>query len=182
MAKLIFAQPKGGPHTFCTRHWPKPLRPHSCNQLQHMQKTMNSSEITNLQTVLNEQKTWTWNYETITFNQLLLVQEMVVVVVAFSSLARILENVQPSIPRMMHTNPTLYIRINPVTRRAEMTVAECSLTSCMWACFRIGSHTMPGQRRSTHSDFVGSRVYACSDVTCQLHFWQNDGVLYVPLP
>ena len=23
-------------------------------------------------------------------------------------------------------------------------------------------------------DFVGSRVYACLDVTCHLHFWQND--------
>ena len=27
---------------------------------------------------------------------------------------------------------------------------------------------------SGHSDFVGSRVYACLGVTCHLHFWQND--------
>ena len=27
---------------------------------------------------------------------------------------------------------------------------------------------------SAHSDFVGSRVYACSGVTCHLHFWQNE--------
>ena len=27
---------------------------------------------------------------------------------------------------------------------------------------------------SAHSDFVGSRVYACLCVTCHLHFWQND--------
>ena len=27
---------------------------------------------------------------------------------------------------------------------------------------------------SAHSDFVGSRVYACLGVTCHLHFWQND--------
>ena len=27
---------------------------------------------------------------------------------------------------------------------------------------------------SAHSDFVGSRVYACLGVTCRLHFWQND--------
>ena len=27
---------------------------------------------------------------------------------------------------------------------------------------------------SAHSDFVGSWVYACSGVTCHLHFWQND--------
>ena len=33
---------------------------------------------------------------------------------------------------------------------------------------------MPGQRQSAHSDFVGSRVYACLGVTCHLHFWQND--------
>ena len=26
----------------------------------------------------------------------------------------------------------------------------------------------------SHSDFVGSRVYACLDVTCHLHYWQND--------
>ena len=31
--------------------------------------------------------------------------------------------------------------------------------------------------RSAHSDFVGSRVYACLGVTCHLHFWQNDRVL-----
>ena len=28
--------------------------------------------------------------------------------------------------------------------------------------------------QSAHSDFVGSRVYACIAVTCHLHFWQND--------
>ena len=27
---------------------------------------------------------------------------------------------------------------------------------------------------SAHSDFVGSRVYACLDVIYHLHFWQND--------
>ena len=35
-----------------------------------------------------------------------------------------------------------------VAERAEATVTECSLTSCAWARFLIGSHTMPGQRRS----------------------------------
>ena len=25
-----------------------------------------------------------------------------------------------------------------------------------------------------HSDFVGSKVYACLGVICHLHFWQND--------
>ena len=63
-----------------------------------------------------------------------------------------------------------------LAQRAEMTVAECSLTSCLWARFRIGSHTMPGKRHSTssHSDFVGSRVHACLGVTCHLHFWQSE--------
>ena len=35
-----------------------------------------------------------------------------------------------------------------VAQRAEMTVTECSLASCVWACFLIGSHTMPGQQHS----------------------------------
>ena len=28
--------------------------------------------------------------------------------------------------------------------------------------------------QSSHSGFVGSRVYACLGVTCHLHFWQDD--------
>ena len=35
-----------------------------------------------------------------------------------------------------------------VAQWAETTVADCSLTSCMWACFLIDSHTMPGQPHS----------------------------------
>ena len=35
-----------------------------------------------------------------------------------------------------------------VAQRAETTAAECSLTSCVWARFRIGSHTTPGQKHS----------------------------------
>ena len=35
-----------------------------------------------------------------------------------------------------------------VARWAQMTVVKCSLTSSVWACFLIGSHTMPWQRRS----------------------------------
>ena len=34
---------------------------------------------------------------------------------------------------------------------------------------------MPGDSGIVaHSDFVGSRVYACLGVPCHLHFWQND--------
>ena len=35
-----------------------------------------------------------------------------------------------------------------VAQRAEMTVTECSLTSCVLARFLIDSHTLPGQRHS----------------------------------
>ena len=35
-----------------------------------------------------------------------------------------------------------------VAQRAVTTVTECSLTSCVWARFRIRSHTLPGQRHS----------------------------------
>ena len=35
-----------------------------------------------------------------------------------------------------------------VAQRAETTVIECSLRSCLWARFLTGSHSMPGQRHS----------------------------------
>ena len=35
-----------------------------------------------------------------------------------------------------------------VAQRAVTTVTECSLTSCVWAHFLIGSHTMPRQQHS----------------------------------
>ena len=38
-----------------------------------------------------------------------------------------------------------------VAQWAETTVAKCSLTSCVWAHFLIGSHTMPTQRHSQPS-------------------------------
>ena len=62
-----------------------------------------------------------------------------------------------------------------------MTMVKRFLTSCGWACFRIGSHTMPAQRCSqpTPTSFGKARVYACLGVTCHLHFWQNDwGILH----
>ena len=39
--------------------------------------------------------------------------------------------------------------------------------------FRFPHYSWPAAL-STHSDFVGSRVYACLGITCHLHFWQND--------
>ena len=35
-----------------------------------------------------------------------------------------------------------------MAQRAETTVAECVLISCVWARFRTGSHTMPGHRHN----------------------------------
>ena len=45
----------------------------------------------------------------------------------------------------VHANITLSCQDqSTVAQSAEMTVAKCSLTSCVWACFWISSHTMPG--------------------------------------
>ena len=60
-----------------------------------------------------------------------------------------------------------------MAQRAETTVTECSLTSCVSSRFLIGSHTMPGLQHS-HSDFVGSRVYGYLGVVYHLHFWHHD--------
>ena len=50
-----------------------------------------------------------------------------------------------------------------VAQRAETTVVECPLTSCMSARFRIGSHTMPGQRRSQPTPIsLGICVFRCN--------------------
>ena len=68
-----------------------------------------------------------------------------------------------------------------MAQQNETTLAKCSWTSCMWTCFGIGSYTMPRLWQSAHSNFIGSRVYACLNVTCHLHFWQNDwGLSHAP--
>ena len=47
--------------------------------------------------------------------------------------------------------------------RAETTVAECSLTSCVWARFLIDSLSMPGQRHSQPTPFyVKLKVAECN--------------------
>ena len=62
-----------------------------------------------------------------------------------------------------------------MAHRAETTVAEGPLTSCVWTRFRIGSYSMPAQRaQSAHTDFARSKMYACLGVSRHLHFWQND--------
>ena len=109
--------------------------------------------------------------------------------VAFSSLARILGEC-----RTIHSPPVLFSFFfsffflkwrlaralyfhalgqdqSTVAQLAETTVAECSLTSCMWARSRIGSHTMPEQPHSQPTPTsLGQGVYACLGITCHLHF------------
>ena len=59
-----------------------------------------------------------------------------------------------------------------MAQRAETTVAECSLTSCVWIRFRIGFRTMPWQR---HSQTIPTSLdKSFMRVTCHLHFWQKD--------
>ena len=59
-------------------------------------------------------------------------------------------------------------------QEAEMTVDKHSLTSWMWAYFPDRFPHFVRTALSSHSNFVGSRVYACLAVTCNMHFWQND--------
>ena len=61
-----------------------------------------------------------------------------------------------------------------VAQRAETTVTECSLSSYVSSFPDRFPHSDWRAAQSAHSDFVGSRVYACLGVTCHLHFWQND--------
>ena len=113
-------------------------------------------------------------------------------VVAFSSLARIFGECST-----IHTTPmfvcfflkwrlarahefqSLCKDQSTVAQQAEMTVAECSLTSCVWARFQIGSNTMSGEWHSQPiPTSLGQGVYVCFSVTCHLHFGQNDwGIL-----
>ena len=49
------------------------------------------------------------------------------------------------------------------------------LTSCVWACLRIGSHTMPWQRHSQPTPTsLGQGCMGVLGVTRNLRFWQND--------
>ena len=62
-----------------------------------------------------------------------------------------------------------------VAEQAETTVAECFLMSCVRAPYPdMFPHCACTAASSSNPDFVESRVCACSDVPCQLHFWQNN--------
>ena len=97
------------------------------------------------------------------------------------------ENVWPFILRLCSTHPPPKCKLaqmfhslcqdeSTVAQRAETTVAECSLTSCVWARFPIGSHTMPGQRHSQPTPTSLSQG-VCQEVTgkacwleCRTHY------------
>ena len=74
--------------------------------------------------------------------------------------------------------PSLGQDQSTVAQWAEMIVPERSC--CVWACFLIGSHTMPGQWHSQPTlTSLGQGCMPCLGVTCNLHFWQNDqGLLH----
>ena len=115
------------------------------------------------------------------------VQHAAMVVVAFSSWGRIWGGCLTihSLPALFffflkwrlaraHCFHSLCQDRSTVAQRAETTMAECSLTSCMWAHFLIDSHTLPGQPHSQPTPT--SMGHGC---TCHLHFWQNDwGLLH----
>ena len=48
----------------------------------------------------------------------------------------------------IHTFHSVCQDQSTVAQQTEMTVANCSLLSCVWACFLTGYHAVPGQRHS----------------------------------
>ena len=126
--------------------------------------------------------------------------DQMVVVAAFSSCARILEEWLTT-----HSLPMLFLclwveirsrTLIPLLRPGSVHNGSASwndcgwafpdkLQSCMWARFLIGVPTLclhSGTVSPLH--VIGSRVYASLGVTCHLHFWQSDQltrVLYMPL-
>ena len=53
---------------------------------------------------------------------------------------------------------------------SETTVAECSLPSCVWDRFRIGSHSKPGQRLRW---VTGVCMFRCNQPSALLSEWQG---------
>ena len=106
---------------------------------------------------------------------------------SFSSLSRTLGD-----GLKIHSPPALYyyfleVEISlctpiPLCRPGSVHSGSASWDDCgsvPWqvACeliFLIGSHSMPGQQSQPTPTLWGSRGYACLDVNCRLHFWQND--------
>ena len=77
---------------------------------------------------------------------------------------------------LMNQSPPMLLRFFlkwRLSQQAGTTVARHSLMSCMWTGFPNKSH-YTRTTSSTHSNFLRLRVYACLDVTCHQHFWQNN--------
>ena len=74
----------------------------------------------------------------------------------------------------VHQFHSLGLDQSTVALPADMTGDERSMTSCVKA---RSPHTVPYHNWiawSTHTDLVGTRVYACLAVTCHLNFWRRD--------
>ena len=109
------------------------------------------------------------------------------VVVAFSSLAKIWGECSTiySTPALFlwkwrlaraHLFHSLCQDQSTVAQRSETTVAESSLTSWVWARFRIGSHIMPrqGHRQPLQLQWVkGVRVFRCNMPPVPLVEWSG---------
>ena len=63
-------------------------------------------------------------------------------------------------------------------QKADTTVADRPLTSCVWVRFPVRFPHYAWTAYAAHSDFVGLSIYACLSVTCHLHFWQYDRCLF----
>ena len=108
----------------------------------------------------------------------------------FSSLARIVwENVPPFIPRLrvfflfFFKVEISWRTLIPLFTPGLVHSGSASWGDCSWVCSdELCVSSFPDRFpryawtavESADSDFFGSRVYACLDVTCHLHFWQND--------
>ena len=108
------------------------------------------------------------------------------------------ETVRPFIPRLRifcfvlflkwrsahsHQFHSLFQHQSTVAQPAETTVAECSLTNCVWARFRIGSHTMPWQRQSqpdptSLGQVKGVCVFRCNLPPALLAKWPGSFMCY----
>ena len=86
--------------------------------------------------------------------------------------------------QLAHTISFLYARIGPQwlseLRRLLPNVPRQVACELLSGSFRIGSHTMPGQRHSQPTPTsLGQGSMRVLGVTCHLHFWQNDrGLLH----
>ena len=139
-------------------------------------------------------KTWLYQTQTLTKTPALsaimhATLYKAVVVVAFSLYGREdLSSITPLAPFFLFFKwrPTHALQFplfqakdqSTVAQQTEVTVAQYSPVSCMWACFPDGFQHYAWTAWSAHSGFVGSWVlqtgYPCLAVACcHLYSWQN---------